>query len=158
MPKSRTFADKFLYEVDIDLLEVGNRNLTKDEELTHFSFWAALKSPLIISTHLARIRNASLEIILNNKIIDIPQDDHGTAVDYALDISLGASVQIWAAPLGSGRSRFVILASKEGILARNISIPLQNVPRYIPGKYSVRDIWGQKYLGLTEANITLSDM
>jgi alpha-galactosidase len=35
---------------DLDMLEVGNGNLTAEETRTHFAMWAALKSPLLIGT------------------------------------------------------------------------------------------------------------
>lgn len=35
---------------DYDMLEVGNGNLTLEENRSHFALWAALKSPLIIGT------------------------------------------------------------------------------------------------------------
>jgi alpha-galactosidase len=35
---------------DPDMLEVGNGNLTMEENRAHFALWAAMKSPLIIGT------------------------------------------------------------------------------------------------------------
>ena len=35
---------------DPDMLEVGNGDLTVAETRSHFAFWAAIKSPLIIGT------------------------------------------------------------------------------------------------------------
>jgi alpha-galactosidase len=33
---------------DPDMLQVGNGNLTVDEQKSHFSLWAALKAPLLL--------------------------------------------------------------------------------------------------------------
>lgn len=35
---------------DLDMLEVGNGNITTEETRSHFGLWAALKSPLLIGT------------------------------------------------------------------------------------------------------------
>jgi alpha-galactosidase len=37
---------------DADILEVGNGALTAAETRTHFAFWAAMKSPLLIGTNV----------------------------------------------------------------------------------------------------------
>jgi hypothetical protein len=37
---------------DADMLEVGNGALTAAETRTHFAFWAAMKSPLLIGTNV----------------------------------------------------------------------------------------------------------
>lgn len=35
---------------DPDMLEIGNGNLTPEENRAHFALWAIMKSPLIIGT------------------------------------------------------------------------------------------------------------
>jgi len=35
---------------DPDMLEIGNGNLTAEENRAHFALWAIMKSPLIIGT------------------------------------------------------------------------------------------------------------
>jgi alpha-galactosidase len=42
---------------DPDMLEVGNGDLTAEENRAHFALWAIMKSPLIIGTAVSR--NAS---------------------------------------------------------------------------------------------------
>ncbi|KAH8203885.1 hypothetical protein TruAng_001949 [Truncatella angustata] len=126
---------------DMDMLEIGNANMTELEEQTHFSFWAALKSPLIIGANLASINQSSLEVLLNKEIIAINQDDAGIAVDYASALSNEGSFQLWAGPLTSGSSKFVILAFNEKETTKDITIPLYAVPRYadyVHGKAQVR--------------------
>jgi len=54
---------------DLDMLEVGNEGLTLPEQQTHFAFWAAVKSPLIISTDLTNISPEALSILNNTRII-----------------------------------------------------------------------------------------
>lgn len=40
---------------DLDMLEVGNGNLTAEETRTHFGIWSALKSPLLIGTPVSNL-------------------------------------------------------------------------------------------------------
>jgi len=54
---------------DLDLLEVGNNGLTLAEQQTHFAFWAAVKSPLFISTDLTKISPEALSILQNRDVI-----------------------------------------------------------------------------------------
>ena len=39
---------------DMDMLQVGNGDFTNEEQVAHFSLWAALKSPLIMGTTCVR--------------------------------------------------------------------------------------------------------
>lgn len=135
----------------MDLLEVGNKAMTNLEEQTHFSFWAALKSPLIVSTDLTSISETSLAILLNEEIIAINQDDAGVAISYVPSLSTEGSIQIWAGPLSSGSSRFVILALNENnSTTQDITIPLASVPGFsgltAAVRLNVRDVWAQTYL------------
>lgn len=66
---------------DPDMLEVGNGGMTHDQYQSHFSFWAALKAPLIIGCSLKNISNATLSILSNEEIIAINQDPLGKQAD-----------------------------------------------------------------------------
>ncbi|KAK7928293.1 hypothetical protein PG985_005291 [Apiospora marii] len=59
---------------DWDMLEVGNGNLTLEENRSHFALWAALKSPLVIGTKLDGIRPEILTILKNEELIAFNQD------------------------------------------------------------------------------------
>ena len=66
------------------MLQVGNGGLTQTEEIVHFSLWAALKSPLLVSTDLIRIQKESLGILLNTEVIAINQDELGESAHLVL--------------------------------------------------------------------------
>lgn len=40
----------------MDMMEIGNGNLTIEEERTHFAAWAFLKSPILLGTNVSGIR------------------------------------------------------------------------------------------------------
>jgi alpha-galactosidase len=46
---------------DPDMLQVGNGNLTIDEQKSHFSLWAALKAPLLLGF------DVSMELVITMK-------------------------------------------------------------------------------------------
>ncbi|EMR70226.1 putative alpha-galactosidase protein [Eutypa lata UCREL1] len=70
---------------DMDMLEVGTYTMNEFEEQTHFSFWAALKSPLIIGADITNVSETSLSILLNKEIIAISQDELGVAATDVWD-------------------------------------------------------------------------
>ncbi|KAI8275623.1 hypothetical protein K4K60_008536 [Colletotrichum sp. SAR11_57] len=89
---------------DMDMLEVGVGNVMSEvEEQTHFSFWAGLKSPLIIGADVTKIREQSLKVLLNRDIIAISQDQRGEAVKYLPELSTEGKVQVWAGPVDTGK-------------------------------------------------------
>ncbi|TVY87719.1 putative alpha-galactosidase B, partial [Lachnellula willkommii] len=59
---------------DADMLEVGNGNLTREESRSHFAFWAAMKSPLIIGTALDLLPAELLGILKNGYLLAFSQD------------------------------------------------------------------------------------
>ncbi|KAH8596299.1 glycoside hydrolase superfamily [Bisporella sp. PMI_857] len=146
---------------DMDMLEVGTGNMTEFEEQTHFSFWAALKSPLIIGADVTTIRQRSLEVLLNKEIIAISQDDAGIAVSYRPELSKENIFQVWAGPLSSGNSEFVILALNEGTNSTDIEIPWSLIPDLEKGgksRYKIRDVWAKKSLTTNGTNISLQNV
>lgn len=145
----------------MDLLEIGNGAMNEVEEQTQFSFWAALKSPLIVSTPLEKINQTSLDILLNKEIIEISQDDAGVAANFVPELSEEGSKQVWAGPLQSGKSRFVILAFNEAGTGQDITISLNKIPGYEAPRdqpYRIRDVWGKRCLSATSDTLTLKNV
>ena len=50
----------FFAHNDMDMMEIGNGNLTVEEERTHFAVWAFMKSPILLGT---AVRVPSLSLI-----------------------------------------------------------------------------------------------
>ena len=143
------------------MLEIGTGTMTEFEEQTHFSFWAALKSPLIIGADITTISNSSLAILLNKEIVAISQDDAGIAATYLPDLSVEGSTQVWAGPLSAGSFEHVILALNEGASATNITIPWSGIPQLqnsTTASYKVRDVWSASNLGAITGGITLTNV
>ena len=64
---------------DPDMLEVGNGNLTYEENKTHFSLWCMMAAPLILGNDIRKLPDdkKTLDIISNNDMIAINQDKAG---------------------------------------------------------------------------------
>ncbi|MCQ2471118.1 MAG: alpha-galactosidase [Clostridia bacterium] len=71
---------------DPDMLEVGNGNLTYEENKAHFSLWCMMASPLILGNDIRRFilpdgsvdkDNEILKMVTNKKLIAIDQDELG---------------------------------------------------------------------------------
>ena len=146
---------------DMDMLEVGTGTMTEYEEQTHFSFWAALKSPLIIGSDITMMNQSSLNVLLNDEIIAINQDNAGVAVSYLPALSTEGSVQVWAGPLSAGSFEHVILALNYGLSAIDIEIPWNGIPQLqnsTRASYKVRDVWAAQNLGIIQAAVTLTNV
>jgi len=139
---------------DMDMLEVGNHAMTEAEERTHFSFWSALKSPLIIGADLSNISQSSLNVLKNKEIIAINQDPLGAAVTYVSALSVENQIQVWVGPLTDGR--VVVLVLNEGTATANVSLSSsaltsyasscsrnQTQGYYFTNRTAVRDIWNK---------------
>lgn len=110
---------------DMDMLEIGVANMTIHEQRTHLSFWAALKSPLIIGADLTKISNDGLTVLKNKEIIAISKDELGTAVKYLPDVSEEQSFQVWTGQLSGGRTLVLIFNELETL--QTVGLSLANV-------------------------------
>ncbi|CZT16078.1 related to Alpha-N-acetylgalactosaminidase precursor [Ramularia collo-cygni] len=65
---------------DMDLLEVGNAGLSSIEQASHFAIWAMFKSPLMVSTAVPTMSDATVAILSNRNLLSINQDPLGEPV------------------------------------------------------------------------------
>uniref|UniRef100_A0A8H8CHG9 Alpha-galactosidase n=1 Tax=Psilocybe cubensis TaxID=181762 RepID=A0A8H8CHG9_PSICU len=92
---------------DLDMLEVGNSGLTAAEQQTHFAFWAAAKSPLIISTDLTNPSSQTLGILKNTRLIAVNQDPLGASIKFMRRYTNDHDV--WAGPLADGSTVAIVI-------------------------------------------------
>lgn len=48
----------FFAHNDMDMMEIGNGNLTIEEQRTHFAVWAFMKSPILLGTDVCNFLTA----------------------------------------------------------------------------------------------------
>ncbi|KAG6823845.1 hypothetical protein H0H92_008867, partial [Tricholoma furcatifolium] len=155
-----TQATDFGGHNDLDMLQLGNGGLTYEEEKSHFTAWALMKSPLFIGTNLSGIAPSTLEILKNEEIIAINQDDiigksispfrWGLNPDWTSNSTHPA--QYW-----SGPSKFGTVIMLLNTLAEpaTLSFNLTESPWIRAGRqYSVRDLWAHTDNGTAVRSFT----
>lgn len=92
---------------DVDMLIVG-KNLTAEEDKTHFGMWCMFSSPLIHGFDLRNMaeieakKPGTWELITNEELIALNQDVACLSAVYLGNIS--DTVEVWVKPLGSADS------------------------------------------------------
>jgi alpha-galactosidase len=137
--------------LDMDMLEVGNANFTLYQQQTHFAFWAALKSPLIIGADLSKLSNDSLAVLTNKAVIALNQDALAEPVIYRQAFSEEGLFQVWTGKVEGG---YVVLLLNEKSYSQHISLAFSNLGLGTPKK--VVELWsGQNLRDSSEFNGTL---
>ena len=84
---------------DPDMLEVGNGDLSFDENVAHFSMWCMMAAPLIAGNDLRTMDETTLSILSNKEMIAIDQDPLGI---QGFRIYENPFFEIWLKPLQDG--------------------------------------------------------
>jgi alpha-galactosidase len=113
--------------------------MTPEQYITHFSFWAAFKSPLLIGTDLSSISKSSLRILTNKKVIKVHQDQLVISIDRDIKKE---SYQIWSGPLSNGKTVLLVLnpSSKLVIIDINLS-DLRALHPFKNTEFICEDLW-----------------
>lgn len=125
---------------DMDMLEIGNGNMTLYEQQTHMAFWAALKSPLIIGADITKLSNQSLDVLKNERVIAVSQDSLGMAALFVPELSVERQTQVWSGPLSNNRTVLLVLNELRNVSM--VTIPLSKVSR--PGSKNAtfaQELW-----------------
>ncbi|KAK4212623.1 glycoside hydrolase superfamily [Rhypophila decipiens] len=149
---------------DWDMLEVGNGQLTIEENRSHFAMWCILKSPLIIGTRLDTIAQPILEILSNKELIAFNQDPvYGASArpfkwgfnkDDTSDMLHPA--EYWVGTSVKGLHLFMLNTQDKTVKmqTRLSTIPaLSDYPAEV--EYLVHDMWTGKDLGRFSGEIAL---
>ncbi|KAI1367459.1 glycoside hydrolase family 27 protein [Xylaria arbuscula] len=143
---------------DADMLEVGNGGLSAAEERTHFTFWAAMKSPLLIGTDLYAASDEAKTILLNKHLLAFNQDSvygapakpykWGTNPDYTFNATNPA--EFWS---GESQQGTLVLMLNTLDESRNMTAEFSEVPTLdAEGSYNVVDVWtGEDIESLTSS-------
>ncbi|KAF9478960.1 glycoside hydrolase [Pholiota conissans] len=155
-----SWASDFYGHNDLDILEVGNGNLTFEEAKSHFTAWAFMKSPLLIGTDLSSITSETVSILSNTEIIAINQDPVvGTSIspfrwginpDWTSNATHPA--QYWSGQSQNGTIFMLLntLDTPADMFFRLVESPWIRAGR----QYSVRDLWAHTDNGTAIRNFT----
>ncbi|KAJ7500310.1 glycoside hydrolase family 27 protein [Mycena galericulata] len=156
-----SWASDFYGHGDLDMLEVGNGDLTFEEAKAHFTAWSFLKSPLLIATQLAAASDETLEILKNTEIIGINQDPVvGTAVtpfrwgvspDWTSNAKFPA--QYWS---GESQNGTIIMLLNVLDEPADMFFSLTESPWIRAGRqYFIRDLWSHTDNGTAVRNVSV---
>lgn len=150
-----TNAGGFYGHNDPDMLEVGNGNLTYEENRSHFALWAALKSPLLIGTNLQSLSQELLDVLRNRALLAFNQDTTvgepaapykwGANPDWTFDAEQPA--QYWAGRSSNGT---LVLLLNTNDTPQTMTFEFDDIES-LKGKdtYNVVDVWTGQNLGCT---------
>ena len=127
---------------DPDMLEVGNGELTLDENRAHFSLWCILAAPLMLGNDIRSATPEILDILLNEEAIAVNQDPLGK---QGVKVRDDGDLEVWSKPLHDG-SRAVVLFNRSD-MKQNLGVLWTEIgyPSHLKAK--VRDLWKKKDMG-----------
>ena len=146
---------------DADMLEVGN-GLSLEQSRTHFAFWAAMKSPVIIGTNLNRLGKNFVNVLLNRYLLAFNQDPvvgapakpykWGTNPNWTFNQSYPA--EFWSGESSNGT---LVLMLNTGKTTRNLTADFNEIPSLKKGQgRKVLDVWTGKDLGCVADKVSVS--
>ncbi|KAH9054275.1 glycoside hydrolase [Lactarius vividus] len=148
----------FFSHNDMDMMEIGNGNLTIEEERTHFAVWAFMKSPILLGTDLATLSPEEVEIITNAELIAFLQDT--TEGKPALPFTPPEYISTDPPQFYSGRSAkgihvFIVNTNDE---PTTFKLGFVDVPGLNSSSAGVHDMWTSKNMGIfsTSFNVALA--
>ncbi len=149
---------------DPDMLVVGlvgwgpslhPTRLKPDEQYTHVSLWCLLSAPMLLGCDLARLDEFTLNLLTNDEVLEVNQDALGK---QAARLKHEDGTEVWVKELEDGSKAVGLFYTGEsgddpvkafnwdGERRRRISVRASDVG--LEGKFSVRDLWRQKELGV----------
>ncbi len=132
---------------DPDMLEVGNGQLTLDENRLHMSQWALLAAPLLAGNDLANTKPEILSILTNREVIAINQDPLGVQGHRVWQTG---PIDVWVKPLADG-SKAVGIFNK-GSPQGPVTVQFRDLG--VGQSATVRQVWERKDLGRVENSFT----
>lgn len=151
---------------DPDMLEVGNGDLTEEENKSHFTLWCMMAAPLILGNDIRKFvdgmnepvkENPTLKIVTNKNLIHIDQDPLGKPCKR---IKHSPFVDILARPLQNGDVAFCVF--NKSTARRTVSFDINALAdeeylafRKTPGSYEVHELWSDEWFNDNTINATV---
>lgn len=127
---------------DPDMLEVGNGDLTFEENVAHFSLWSILAAPLMLGNDPRNMPDEILDIITNKEVIAVNQDPLGRQGKKVRD---DGDFEVWSKELHDG-TRAVVLFNRSAEKA-DIGFTWAEIGLPQVLQFTVRDLWAKKDVG-----------
>lgn len=156
-------ATDFWGHSDWDMLEVGNGQLTIEENRSHFAVWCMLKSPLIIGTRLDTIAKPVLDILSNKELIAFNQDPvyGASAMPFKWGFNKDGTsdmvhpAEYWVGTSTKGIHLFMLNTQNKVVGMRALISSVPPLSDRADVEYLVHDMWTGKDLGRFKKEIAL---
>ncbi|KAI0355718.1 glycoside hydrolase [Trametes cingulata] len=137
---------------DMDMMEIGNGDLTIQEQRTHFAAWCFLKSPILLGTDLSQLNATQLAIITNAELLAFHQDTTVgvPAMPFPSPPSASTAPEFFAGKSSKGTHVFIVNTGSAASKAFNFI----DVPGLGVGSYNVHDMWTGEDLGTFSGTYT----
>lgn len=140
---------------DPDMLEVGNRGLSENENRAHFTMWSMIDAPLIAGNDLRKMTPSTNAILTDKDIIALNQDALGI---QAMKYTKADSLETWVKPLANGDWAVCFLNRKTTPQAVNFDWSANVITDPVAKKsldtkattYKLRNLWTKKDAGNTK--------
>lgn len=145
---------------DPDMLEVGNGNLTYEENKSHFSLWSMMAAPLILGNDIRKFikndgtvdkDNKILKILTNKDVIDIDQDKLGI---QCIRIKTNAVTDVLVKPLENGD--VAVCLFNKGPVKSNINCKISDIHNIVDvrlekaSEYDCKELWDKTETVVTD--------
>jgi alpha-galactosidase len=134
---------------DPDMLEVGNGNLTPDENYTHMTLWCMLSAPLLIGCDMPKMDPFIVSLFSNDEVLAVSQDAAGKQGWRATQ---DGQKEVWIKPLADGS--LAVAFFNRGDAPADVSAQWAQLK--LDGPQAVRDLWRQKDLGVQQTGYTVN--
>ncbi|GAB3056446.1 hypothetical protein GCM10027053_17190 [Intrasporangium mesophilum] len=124
------------------------REMSLEEQRSHFSMWAVIAAPLITGLDLTTMSSATQAILTNQEVIAIDQDPLAA---QGVRVRDDGDLEVWAKPLADG-SRAVALLNR-GPEAATIATTAAEAGLPSAAAYLLKDVWTHR-LSVTKEPIT----
>jgi alpha-galactosidase len=131
---------------DPDILEVGNGNLTLEEDRLHFSLWAMLAAPLLAGNDLSNMKPEIQAILTNRDVIAIDQDRLGK---QGARVYTEGEMEVWTRPLAGGALAVALFNAGDDRLSTH-PFHLSLVKLGLHGTQNGKDLWSGKTIRMVE--------
>jgi alpha-galactosidase len=127
---------------DPDMLEVGNGELTYDENKAHFSLWCILAAPLMLGNDIRSLKPEIHQILTNKEVIAVNQDPLGRQGRKVRD---DGDYEVWSKQLADGTRAVLLFNRSQHESEIGFAWPEIGYPARL--SVTVRDLWVKKDVG-----------
>jgi len=142
------------------MLEVGNGNLTLEQEHSHFGLWAMMKGPLLMGTDLTKLTKEQISVLQNKHLLAFNQDPivglpakpykWGINPDWTFNSTYPA--MYWS---GASSNGTMVAMFNPTNSTMKMTADYAEIPQLVKGGcYDVVNVWSGKDMGCKEKSVT----